>query len=618
MSESVLAGKEYTNDKVGDTGSSTLSLPEAYAHESVGVGARNLNIKGSGVVNVEIYKQQYSPTIYKVALFFSIFIVAFVYGLDNLVRFTFQYQATSKYKNRSLLKTVNCIKTVMGAAGQLAFARASDIFGRVTVLIIAVLFYVVGTVIQSQSNDISRFAAGACVYQLGVTGVQLMLEIIAMDFSDLNWRLLASFVPALPFIINIWISGEITQSVGDRWTWGIGMWAFILPCACIPLGLCMLHMRYLALRNARDRLQNEFKMYQELSLRDFVTDVFFWRLDLMGLVLIFVVFGCILIPLSLAGGFKEQWRSASIIVTEVIGWVVALPLFLIWEAKFAKHPLLSWELIQDRGILAALIIAFFINFIWYLQGDYMFTVLLVALDESVLSATRITSMYSFVCVITGTILGFAIVKARRTKPFIVFGISCWFLAFGLLVHFCGNSSSSSGIIGALCLLGFGAGFFTYTTQASIQASTKTHARMAVVTALYLSIYSIGSAVGSAVSGAIWTNMLPKEVNKTMDPAIAYTAYESPMVFILDNPLGSAPRAGLVAAYRNVQNILCTVGLCFCVPLLIAALFLRNHKLTSTISLEHQDKKKIEQEEKKADLLFKLKQHFTRTNSSLPR
>lgn len=615
IEDSVLS-RTKTSPCVDDSVSSTWSLPEAYAHESECIGSRKLKIKGSGVVNIEIYRQQYNHVVYKVMFFSSIFLAAYAYGLDNLVRFTFQYQATSKYKNRDLLKAVNCIKMVIGAGGQLAFARASDIFGRITLLIFAILFYVVGTIIQSQAKNISRFAAGACIYQVGVTGIQLMLEVIAMDFSDLNWRLLASFVPALPFVINIWISGFITQAIGERWGWGIGMWAFILPLACIPLGLCLLHMRYLAMKNARDKLQNEFKLYEELTWRDFLIDIFFWRLDFMGLILVSIVFGCILIPLALAGGINSQWHAVHIILPEVIGWVVALPLFLFWEAKIAKHPLVSWDLIQDRGILAALSIAFLINFIWYLQGDYMFTVLLVAFDSSILSASRITSVYSFVCVITGTLLGFAIVKARRTKPFIVFGICCWFLSFGLLIYFCGNSGSTRGIVGSLCLLGFGSGFFTYTTQASVQAATKTHARMAVITALYLSIYSIGSAVGSSISGAIWTKVLPKEIYGTMDSSLAAKAYGSPTIFILDNAWGTPARAGLVEAYRYVQKILCTVGLCFCIPLLISALCLRNPRLPNSVSLENE--KRNDCDEKNDDFTHKIKRHFTKSGSVLPR
>lgn len=591
---------------------------DAYANESACVGNGKKYIKGSGTVNIEIYKREYNQPLYKIMLFFSIFLLSYACSFDALVRFTYQYQAISKWQNKSSLKVVKCVKTVMCTAGQLGIARSADIFGRTTVLNLSILLYVVGTLVQCKASNMSMFGAGTCLYQLGFVGIQLSLQLIAMDFSDLNWRLVASFVPAWPFVINIWIAGYVTQAIGQHWSWGIGMFAFIIPCACVPLGFCLLHMRYLAYKNARGNVQNEFKMYKDLTLREYLVDIFFWRLDFIGFVLLSVFFGCILIPLLLGGGTSSHWKEVHIIVPEVLGWAAALPAFLAWETKVAKHPLLTWEIIGDRGIIAALIIAFYINFNWHVFGDYMFTVFLIALDQSVLSATRITSVYSLVCIISGTFLGFVIVKARRTKPFIIFGISCWFLAFGLLIHFFGRQLSIPGISVSLGIMGLGAGFFTYTTQASVQAAVKSHAKMAIATALYLSVYSIGSAVGSAVTGAIWTNVLPRELYKTLNHTEADAAYNSPNLFILTNAYGTQPRQGLVTAYANTQRILCIVGLCFCVPLLLAALFLRNHKLESTVALENVDPTEVEEDEKRHDIISKIKRRSSAEEGKLPR
>lgn len=94
---------------------------------------------------------------------------------------------------------------------------------------------------------------------------------------------------------------------------------------------------------------------------------------------------------------------------------------------------------------------------WYLQGDFLYTVLYVSFDESVLSATRITSLYSFTSVIVGTILGFIIIKVRQLKPFIVAGTVLFTVAFGILIHYRGGASDSShsGVIGGQVLLGLG-------------------------------------------------------------------------------------------------------------------------------------------------------------------
>ena len=51
--------------------------------------------------------------------------------------------------------------------------------------------------------------------------------------------------------------------------------------------------------------------------------------------------------------------------------------------------------------------------------SYLYTVLVVAFGESIKSATRITSVYSFTSVIVGCALGLVVRYARRLKPLCV-------------------------------------------------------------------------------------------------------------------------------------------------------------------------------------------------------
>lgn len=55
----------------------------------------------------------------------------------------------------------------------------------------------------------------------------------------------------------------------------------------------------------------------------------------------------------------------------VIGFVVALPAFIYWEKKIARHPLVPFHLLKERTILAGLTMAVMLNCSWYLQGDYL-------------------------------------------------------------------------------------------------------------------------------------------------------------------------------------------------------------------------------------------------------
>lgn len=562
--------------------------------------------KTIGVLKIEAYSKTYSNPFYKSILFFSIFLVAYVYGLDSSVRSVNLAYAQNSYSTHSLLSTVNCIQAVIAAAGQLAFARISDVFGRLSLIIITVILYVVGTIIESQATNVQKFAAGAVFYSLGLTSLALSLEVLSSDFSNLNWRVIASFTVASPFIINTWVSGNVQTAVGGlNWKFGIGMWAFILPLSCIPLVICLLHMKWMAKKNGDlQRInQSQQTQLQILGWKNYLIETFFWNLDLIGLILVVLVFGLILVPFTLGGGIKSEWKHAKIIVPEVLGWCVALPLFILWESKFARVPIIPGYLFKNRGIYAALAMAILVNFIWYQQGDYMYTVLIVANNESVKSATRIVQLYSFVSVIVGIIVGLVLTKIRKLKAFIIFGCSMWLLAMGLLIKFRGGDDSShSGIIGSLCLLGLAAGFTTYLVQCSIQTCVN-HQHMAGVLATYLASYSIGTSIGSAVSGALWTNILPKELAKQLDdPELVALAYGSPFKFIVTYTWDTVERQAVVHAYRYIQKILCTVGTCFCILLIFFGLLLRDHKLHSVVAVDDVERKELEESTDDEDVI----------------
>lgn len=169
--------------------------------------------------------------------------------------------------------------------------------------------------------------------------------------------------------------------------------------------------------------------------------------------------------------------------------------------------------------------------------------LVVAKGESVESATRITSMYSFTSTITAIITGIVVRYVRRLKPFQLAGGLLYILGLGLMIRFRGYNNSRGEIVMTQVILGLGGGLFTYPTQANMQAcvfscfarpdydlnnvqlnpsracvsppglslssySYRLRTDVATVTAVYLSVFYIGGAIGAAISGAIWTQTLP--------------------------------------------------------------------------------------------------------------
>lgn len=71
--------------------------------------------------------------------------------------------------------------------------------------------------------------------------------------------------------------------------------------------------------------------------------------------------------------------------------------------------------------------------------------------------------------------------------------------------------------------------------------------------------------------------------------LANEIYSSPYTWIITNPVGTTDRDAVDHAYQRVQRILCIVGICLCVPLIVFSLLLKNPRLTNDQSLKTAEK-----------------------------
>lgn len=545
------------------------------------------DIHVQGVERIAAISAAFSTPL-KVILFVGIFLVAYCYGLDATVRYTYQTTATNSYSQHSLLGTMNTVRAIMAAAIQPPYARVADKFGRVELLLFATVFYVVGSAVAGASDGVEAFTAGQLLYQIGYTGLMLLIEVLIADVTSLQNRVLFSFVPALPFLINTWVSGDIASATLIRagWRWGIAMWCIILPVCALALFIPIVLAKRRAASQGKLPPRRLAKGGRGLAraVYDLGSEI-----DVVGIILLSAMLTLILLPLTLAGGTTQTWRTAKIIVMLVFG-VVCIPLFAIWEVKFAKYPCVPFSALTDRTVIACLIIAVGLNMSWYLQGDFLYTVLVVSFDQSVKNATTISSLYSFCSVLSGVLTGFLVRKTHRVKPFAMAGTLVFILAMGLLIKYRDGDAGVSGMIGSQVVLGIGGGLFSYPVQALIQAASS-HEHMATVTALYLSFYQIGSALGNAISTAIWTQVLPGALLRELgDADLVTAAYSTPLTFVLTYAVGTAERAAVVAAYSHVQRYLAITGLCLSVITFAASLCLRNFRVDGRQSLTEEERK----------------------------
>lgn len=530
-----------------------------------------------GIVHMEAFNEQIT-TAERVMLFSSMFVVGFAFGLDALVRSTYQGYATSSYSQHSLLSTINVIRGVIAAASQPLAAKLSDLIGRLPLFLIVALFYVVGTIVETCATQVQHFAAGALLYQIGYTGTLLMLEIIIADITSIRSRVIFVLLPNTPYIINTWISGNVTSAVlgVTSWKWGIGMWCIIYPVCLIPFVTIMTIVG----RRASKAIPHEKKYTPSnaSSKLQMLADVCH-KLDVVGVFLLTATLSLTLIPLTLAGGESKKWKTAGIITPLVLG-ILMIPVFAVWERTTA-HPMMPRYLLRERGVWAALLVAIFISFSWCTQADFLYTVLIVGFDFSIADSTRIASVYSFCAIVGGVSLGLVIRKIRRLKPFIVGGISLWLVAYGIMFHYRGgtDTSAKAGVIAGQVVLGLTGGFFSYPNMAAAQALTK-HEDIAVITSIMLTMNNVGVALGNTVSGAIWTQTLYDRLQKDLAPnlELAQQVYAAPLYVVPEYPVGTPERTAIIESYRYIQRLLMIAGMCLVIPMLAFAMLLRDTRL----------------------------------------
>lgn len=235
-------------------------------------------------------------------------------------------------------------------------AKISDVFGRIEVLVASVIFYVLGeyrlgthlrgshshpagSAIEASANNPATFAVGSAFYQIGFTTSVLILEIIVADTTSLRSRLFFSYIPALPFLVNTWIGGEVVDDIKSTGSWRYGFWVWCItyPICVLPL-LCSLWWVNRKAKRA-GTLQQYKTPVQEHGVWE-VTKALFWQLDIIGIILVICVFGFTLVPLTINSGNTEDWGQAKFIVPLVVG-LLCIPVWVRWES-IAPHPMVPF------------------------------------------------------------------------------------------------------------------------------------------------------------------------------------------------------------------------------------------------------------------------------------
>lgn len=162
------------------------------------------------------------------------------------------------------------------------------------------------------------------------------------------------------------------------------------------------------------------------------------------------------------------------------------------------------------------------------------------------------------------------------------GLALNLLGNGLMIRVRGPNNSVVELVATQVLVGLGQGIMTCATQVGVQAAVA-HQDVGIVTAIYLTVTSIGFAIGAAVAGALWGDILPNQLSKALPdlPAANITLIAGDIAaakpFLAALPPDAAAR--MTDAYVHTLRTLNIVSCVMLVPIFVSIFIMKNIKLT---------------------------------------
>lgn len=446
------------------------------------------------------------------------------------------------------------------------WGKISDIFGRKPVILMAAVIFWIGSLLCALSKNMGMLIAARAIQGVGGGGLIVLPNIAVSDLFSMRNRGMYfgifGMVWALASAVGPVLGGVFTTKVTWRWCFWINL----------PLsGVGMIILAFvLKLHNPRTPMKEGLM-----------------AIDWPGSLL--VIGGTVMWLLGLEfGGVTFPWKSVTTICLIVFG-IFTVGLFLIYEWKIAKYPVIPIRLFKKRNSVAAYSMAFTHAFT-FMSGSYW----LPLYFQGVIGASSLLSgVYLLPYVLslsaTSAVSGIFIKKSGLYKPVIVAGMFVTVLGFGLLIDLESTTNWPKIIIFQIIAgLGIGPNF-----QAPLIAlQTNVEPRdIGSATSTFSFIRQLGTSISVVIGGVIFNNEMEKHYPKLVQElgheiADSLSGANAASSVQLVGSLKGHDGAVAKKAYWSSMQTMYIVYTCFAALGLIISMFIRQVKL----SKDHQEHK----------------------------
>ncbi|KAI1180260.1 putative MFS transporter [Nemania sp. FL0916] len=428
---------------------------------------------------------------------------------------------------------------IANAAFQMLYGRLSDVFGRKVVYLAAISCLAFAALMCGVAQNDAMFYVFRGIAGIGGGGLVNLSMIIVSDVVSLEQRgnyqgILGAFIGLGNVTGPFLAAAFITHA-----SWRAFFWT------TAPLATILGVFSYYTLPSNP----------QTQSFKENVM-----KIDYGGVLLSTTGIIFILIPIS-GGGAYFPWKSPMTISMLVLG-SLSLILFVVWECKVAKLPMIPMQIFRSRVVAILLVQSFILGSVYQTLLYFLPLYLQNARQFSVMQSAGFVAIPVGFQAVASVLSGLLIARLQGWKAVVCTGFSLWTIGAGLMVMY-KRDTSPVFIIGTLMVLGVGIGASFQPTLTALQSHT-TKARRAVIISARNFFRCAGGSAGLAISAAVLQAVLKKSL-----PAdyrhLADNAFSTPKVeghdmeAILDAYM-TASRAILILQVPLVS--ICLLGCAF--------------------------------------------------------